>query len=122
MNGLIKISILMLLTIAGGCDAAKSASEKEVQETSNTKTVDTELMKEGYLSGMIKNQPNSDCPFVLIDEKSEIKYDPMNIKEEKFKSFVDKDQMVYFKILPLRRANRCPDISPVQLIDIKKRE
>ena len=121
MNLILKLSAVLFFTIATSCDSAKSTVQEKETNTNAVKEMDTKLVNEGYTTGTVKYLANSKCSYVLIDEKTDIKYDPINIDEEKFMSFKKDTEKVYFKYHALRMMNRCDEASPVQLIDIQLR-
>lgn len=121
MNLILKLSAVLFFTIATSCDSAKSTVQEKETNTNAVKEMDTKLVNEGYVAGTVKYLEKSECSYILVDEKLDLKYDPINIDEEKFASFKTDDRKVYFKFLPLRRMNRCNEASPIQLIDIQLR-
>lgn len=83
---------------------------------------DNQMMDEGYNIGKIKYQENSKCEYLIVDETTNVKFDPINISEEIYTTFRKDTQKVYFKYRPLRMKNRCLEGQPIQITDIKKRE
>ena len=123
MNIFLKLSLVALVLLSESCDSAKSATTSDQADTKQTETVNEEkLMAEGYMVGTIKLTENSDCPCIIIDEKTGAKYDPINMNEKGFTEFQLNDSKVYYKCSFLRMKNRCNEAQPVQLTDIKKRE
>lgn len=122
MNILIKFTVILFLAMNSSCDSAKAAASENETETKSIGSMDTKYENEGYLPGMVKHQAGTKCVYVIIDEKSGLKYDPINIDEEKYMSFKKNEEKVYFKYRALRMMNRCDDAQPVELEDIKKRE
>ena len=121
-NFLIKVSQILLICLAISCNSTKNNTNKDETITSSTKKIETNLIMNGYSLGTISINKESDCSFIIIDEKSNSKFDPINIEEEKFSIFLKDEKKIYFKYLSLRRMNRCPDALPIKLLDIKKRE
>jgi len=121
MNIFLKLSAILFLSMTQSCDSTKASATEKKAETNTTKEMNT-LISEGYVAGTIKYQVESKCSYILIDEKTGIKYDPVNIGEEKFMPYKNDANKVYFKYLSLRRMNRCNEASPVQLIDIQLRQ
>lgn len=108
--------------MSSSCDSAKTASTDREPENKTVNAMESKLQAEGYLSAVIKYQAGSKCTYVLVNEKSQLKYDPINIDEEKFMSFKKDSEKVYFKYRALRMMNRCDDAQPIEIEDIKKRE
>ena len=104
----IKIPVLFLtLTLMVSCNCLTSTTKK--------KNIDYE--KEGYMFGIIEPKDSGNCGWVITN-KENILFDPINIEDEKFSSFITKKEKVYFKFLPLRRSNRCPNVSPVVIVEM----
>jgi hypothetical protein len=87
-----------------------------------TKTMNIDYSKEGYSIGTITYQKDSKCAYIITDEKSGIKFDPINIDKDLFESYKVDNSKIYFKYRPLRMMNRCTEAQPIELEDIKKRE
>lgn len=122
MNSIIKLSVVLLLLSTGGCDSAKSAGTSETEESKAVEQNNTDdMVKEGFVVGNIQINRGSSCPYIIIDEKLGLKYDPVNLDEDKFKSFKVEDQKIFFKFTPLRRMNRCNEATPIQLTAIEIR-
>ena len=115
---MIKLAALLLLSLALSCNSTKS----NIETTTETKVVQTDFEKEGYSVGIIQYNKDSSCEYIIINEISNSKFDPINIDEEKFAVFKENDSKIYFKYESLRRMNRCSEAAPIKLIDIKKRE
>lgn len=115
---MIKLTALLLLSLALSCNSTKS----NIETTTETKVVQTDFEKEGYSVGIIQYNKDSSCEYIIINEISNSKFDPINIDEEKFAVFKENDSKIYFKYESLRRMNRCSEAAPIKLIDIKKRE
>lgn len=114
-----KMSIFLFLATTAGCDSAKSAATNE-QETKAIETMDdSKLVADGYILASVKYQEDSKCSYILVDEKKNLMYDPINFDAEKFASFKSNDAKVYVKFRGLRMPNRCPNIQPVELTEIK---
>lgn len=122
MNLILKIAAVFFISMGSSCDSAKSSVAEGDSEAIRTKEMETKLKNEGYLAATVKYQADSKCTYVLIDETTDVKYDPINLDEAKFMSFKKDLEKVYFKYRALRMMNRCEDAQPVELEDIKKRE
>jgi len=120
MNLILKLSTVLFLMISSSCDSAKTAATEESSEKS-PEVMDTKMVQDGYIAGTVKYLKNSECSYILVDEKLQTQYDPINIDEAKFASFKSDASKVYFKFTSLRRMNRCPEARPIQIIDIKLR-
>ena len=79
------------------------------------------LINDGYLIGTVIYLEKSKCGYIIIDEKTKTKYDPINIDEDKFNEFKTNKNTIYYKYRLLRMMNRCNNVNPIQLVDVKKR-
>lgn len=122
MNSIVKISVILILLSTGGCDSTKSSTKSEVEDSKTmVQNNQDDMIKDGFVVGTIKSNKGSSCPYIIIDEKRDLKYDPINLDDEKFKAFRVEEQKIYFKFTPLRRMNRCSEATPIQLIEIEMR-
>jgi hypothetical protein len=80
-----------------------------------------EYQKEGYTVGIIEPTNSGQCTAVITVKELNVRYDPVNIEDEKFTQFRSKKTEIYFKFLPLRRMNRCDGVSPISLIEVIKK-
>ncbi len=103
---IIPLSFFLILLI-GSCNSSKL----RVNKTSDA------FQTEGYTVGIIVPKVTGNCGWV-ITVSDNIRYDPINIEEEKFFSFSFQKDTIYFKFLPLRIQNRCKNISPIKLLDV----
>lgn len=124
--------VLLFSLLLQSCHSTK----KEVESLQTSKERDTlsklkqsmssliedKLIEEGYDIGLVKYVENSDCPFIIYSENTEVQFDPINFDSPEFTTFKSNDLKVYFKYRPLRRMNRCNEASPIELVSIKKRE
>jgi len=123
---LIKIFTASLLLVLTSCNSSKDVRQETNNNAMNNeevdhKAMDTQMINDGFKLGEIKHLKNSECTYIIIDENSKAKFDPINISEETYKSIRNDGEKVYYKYRPLRRMNRCPEANPISLIDIKKR-
>lgn len=124
---LTKIFTVSLLLFFTSCNTSKEATQETndnamSNESSNHKIMDSQMVKDGFHLGEIKYLKDSECNYIIIDQTTKAKFDPINISEELYKSVRNDGEKVYYKYRPLRRMNRCPEANPIELIDIKKRE
>ena len=108
-----------LLFLMGCKSSSNNASENS--NKAYIGEVNSEANIESYNTGIITQNPESNCPYILTDLQSEITYDPINFTDSKFKEFHNKNSKVYFKYHGLRRPNRCPNLLPINLLEIEKR-
>lgn len=108
MKSILKFSTLLLLFITLSCNSSKSKTSK----------TQAEYEKEGYFLGTISPKGIGNCAWVIYDEKRNLKFDPINIEDQKFVRFSKKEEKIYFKYLPLRQKNRCDNVAPIQLTEI----
>ena len=103
------------------CSSAKNPIASENNVTSPTAVGKAqEKDMSSFTKGTIvaHKEPNTICSFYLVIEGEEEKLDPVNLKKE----FKTDQAKVWFTFNRLRMANRCNNIKPVSLTDIKKRE
>ena len=128
MNVLLKITTISLITFVFSCDASKSVADKNTpSETiinSQSETINTnpKMLDEGYSKGTVAYLKDSKCSYIIIDEKTGVKFDPININTKEFSVFKKDTERVYYKYRPLRMANRCNEAQPIEIESIKKRE
>lgn len=120
MKHLIKLSLVIVLVFLQSCDSAKNTTNSERSKVVETKAMNQKLINGGYSSGTISYTNNGDCSYIIVDEKANSKFDPINMDTEKYDAFKNKSMKVYFKYRSLRRANRCNNVRPIEIIDIKK--
>ena len=121
MNIYFKIMAAVLFVLAGSCDNTKNAVKNEATTTEMKQTMENEFINEGYSKGLLTAQRESSCTFIILDEKTGAKFDPINLAEGKFGDFKSaENEIVYYKYRPLRMMNRCPEAQPISLEDIKK--
>ena len=95
-----------------------SSRKKIIQEESYDK-----LMKhDGFDVGHVKHQPESNCDYIIINEDTHVKLDPINIADKPFIFLKNDIQSIYYRYRPLRRMNRCPEATPILLVAVKKRD
>lgn len=122
-----KLLILNLLLVFTSCNSTKEKVQAENSPIINSKqsdykTMDAEMINNGFKIGEIKYLKDKECAYIIIDEASNAKFDPVNISDELYQSYKQDNQKIYFKYRPLRMMNRCTEANPISLIDIKKRE
>ena len=106
MKFFLRIIIIVFLIIS--CKSQKSTVEKLIDR----------YKEEGYTLGTTAPTKADNCNTVITVNKSQIKYDPINIDEEKFAEYKDKRTSIFFKFLPLRMKNRCQGVSPIILVEV----
>ena len=101
--------------VLGSCN-----SKKELVKTKeDIKQIELNFINEGYSKGTVVHYKSGLCTYIITEEKTGLKFDPINFDNEQFKSFKVGEKVIYFKYRPLRRANRCNDIQPIELEDVK---
>jgi len=108
MKYLIKSIVLFFFAFILSCNSSKSLSKNTIEE----------YKKKGYVLGLIEPKKNGDCNYVITMIGSDLKYDPINIANEKFTQFLSKKNTILFTFSRLRMKNRCDNISPIRLIDV----
>lgn len=119
---LTKTTTLLLISFALSCNTTKTSVASTDVNATETKTMEIDYSKEGYSTGTLTYHKDSKCSYIITDEKSGTKFDPININDEVYKNFKMNDSKIYFKYRPLRMMNRCTEAQPIELEDIKKRE
>ena len=113
MKQLLIITIVILNTMV----SCKTSKELQNKKDIENKFVESEMKEKGFTLGtLMKSDQNSVCEYV-IQVNETLKYDPVNLTDE----FKLDTQEVWFKFIGLRRANRCPNISPIQITEIIKK-
>jgi hypothetical protein len=103
------------------CSSTKNTIASENNATSQTAARKAqEKDMSSFTKGTIvaHKEPNSTCSFYVVIESNDEKLDPINLKKE----FKTDQAKVWFTFNRLRMANRCNNIKPISLTDIKKRE
>jgi len=113
----IRLLTLLALMFFTSCDS----SRKVINDKDSSKEKDETYVSKGFFIGTIQYIANSKCNWVIIDEKTSMKFDPMNIGDADFKTFMIHDNDIYFKYRPLRRMNRCNEAQPIEVVDIQNR-
>lgn len=119
---LTKTLSLVIMGFALSCNTSKTTVASAHTTTKDTKTMTIDYSKEGYHIGIVNYLKDSQCPYIITDEKSGIQFDPVNIDKAIFETYRVDNTKIYFKYRPLRMMNRCSEAQPIELEDIKKRE
>lgn len=123
MTTFIKLSLASMMVFTLSCDSAKTAASATTEEakTETTKEMETTLLNQGYAQGTISYMKDSECTYIITDDKTGAKYDPVNMDLEKYSAFKKEGMQVYYKYRPLRRMNRCMEAHPIELEDMKNK-
>ena len=90
------------------CGSSKEVMNNDISENKVTNNETTKTMtNEGYLEGII-----------IQELKTNMLLDPINLD----KDFKVNNEKVWFTYSSLRMQNRCGNVRPVSIDDIKKRE
>ena len=81
--------------------------------------IDSNIIMQGYVIGYVNYNETSLCDYTLVEKETGRHLDPINFNDYRFKAFRVQGENVIFKYRLLRRANRCVDIQPIELMDIK---
>ena len=129
MNIILKMSALSLLALVLSCSSTKNTVEDtKLNDTTNEvsqeqmKAMDTKMESEGFSKGTVMYLKNSNCPYIIVDDKSGVKFDPINFDNKEYESLKNDNEKIYYKCRFLRMKNRCNDAQPVEIETIKKRE
>ncbi len=106
-----------LMMVLASCNSTKEV----VITKEDSKQIEVNLIKKGYVFATVMHNKNSLCEYVIVDKKTGLKFDPINIDNEQFKTFKVDGKDIYFKYRPLRRANRCEDLQPIEIEDIQNK-
>ena len=121
MNISTKLSLVILILSFKSCNTNKTVvGENSKEESIISKQVNETLINEGYSIGTMQYVSDSSCAYIIIDEKTQTKFDPINIEEKRFTVYREHSIHIYYKYRRLRMPHRCNDIQPIELIDIKK--
>ena len=121
MKTTMKLFVYTILAFALSCNASKKAVEEtKVLADTQTNEMKTELMNKGYLVGTVKAVEGTTCAFIIVDEKTDVEFDPINFDEDMFSEMRSNDQKVYYTYTPLRMMNRCGNYQPISITDCKK--
>lgn len=118
---LTKTTTLLLISFALSCNTSKTSVASTSTNATETKTMDIDYSKEGYSMGTLTYHKDSKCTYVITDEKSGTKFDPVNINDKVYENFKVDGSKIYYKFRPLRMMNRCTEAQPIELEDIKKK-
>lgn len=106
-----------LMVVLASCN-----SKKEVVITKeDSKQIESNLIKEGYVIATVVHNKNSLCEYTIVDKKTELKFDPINIDNEQFNAFKVDGKDIIIKYRLLRRANRCEYMQPIEIEDIQNK-
>lgn len=123
---LTKIFAANLILLFTSCDSPKATIQKVESEANTNEQYQVEMEKQmigdGFHIGEIQHLENSKCAYIIIDQTTKVKFDPINIEDEEYQSFRNDTQKIYYKFRGLRMMNRCTEAQPIQLTEIKKRE
>ena len=119
---LTKFFTASLIVLFTSCNSSKEVTSDTVNNEAEAKIMDSQLINDGFHLGEIQYLKDSECSYIIIDQATKAKFDPINISEESYKSVRNDGEKVYYKYRPLRRMNRCPEANPIELLEIKKRE
>lgn len=111
--------LLIGLFVFWSCDTPRTIA-KEVSPVIPLK--ESSEGNDTFKLGRITYLENSDCTYIIIDEKTRKKFDPINFSSSEYIPFKKNNQLIYYKYRPLRMANRCYNVQPIEIVDIKKRE
>lgn len=103
------------------CGSTKETANNDTSENHTTNNETSKAMtNEGYLEGIIiaNEDKNSTCAFYIKEMKTNQLLDPINLD----KDFKVANKKVWFTYSSLRMQNRCGNIRPISIDDIKKRE
>jgi PBP1b-binding outer membrane lipoprotein LpoB len=123
---LIKIFTASFIILFASCNTSKDTSKQVKNDAMNNEaelnTMKNKMINDGFHLGEIKHLKESECSYIIIDQETEAKFDPINITDALYKAIRNDGEKVYYKYRPLRRMNRCTEANPIEIIDIKKRE
>ena len=121
---LTKIFAASLILLFTSCDSSKATTQKIKDEANKQNLVEMEkqMIGDGFHIEEIQHLENSKCAYIIIDQTTKVKFDPINIEDDEYQSFRNDAQKIYYKFRGLRMMNRCTEAQPIQLTEIKKRE
>lgn len=80
------------------------------------------MKKEGFKIGVVNFNEDGRCVYTITDQSTNVIYDPVNFMEIAADNLRFDAVTVYFKFRPLRMMNRCENLQPIEITEIKKRE
>jgi len=114
----LKLVTLIIVLFFMSCNSTNKTTEETVK--TKTEMEPKDMIAEGFVAGEISfSTKEGDCPITIkIEGKNGVYfYDPINITEE----YKKEGEKVWFKFAGLRRMNRCDKASPINIIEIQKR-
>jgi len=116
----IKIAFILIASFGlSYCGSTQKKDQPGSDQVHNEQTAAT-MEEEGFLKGVIRySAAEGDCPYVIEVESTDYNYmlDPVNLESE----FMTDGVQIWFKFAGLRRPNRCEKASPVNLLEIQRR-
>lgn len=119
MELLIKSFLLGSLILVSGCNATKEVTDEPQNRQQMTEQNTKDYSSEGFSRIMMVRSGESECTFVMVLEETKERLDPINLDEGKYSELKKADYEAWIKFRRLRRTSRCPNTSPVQLLEIK---
>ncbi len=115
----LKTIAVSILLINAACNTGKSvAADQNEQEMKQS--IESDYSGEGFTKVLMTGTKSVDCPFILVMDGSNEKLDPVNLEDEKFSIDKKEGASIWIKFQRLRRANRCPEANPVQILEVKQ--
>ncbi len=110
----------MLVLVIVSCNSKKTMAEESAAKTEEMEKEKQAMLEKGFQMGtIVAGKDAKDCAFAIQVGDSESQYylDPINL-DETYKSSGEK---VWFTFRGLRMMNRCAKATPIEIIDIQKR-
>lgn len=116
------LSLVLCSILLISCGSQEKMNNEASQKTNemDQKVAAAKMIEAGFLSGTISvSEKESGCPFVIVVDNEDGNYllDPLNLDA----SFQVDGEKVWFTFMGLRRQNRCPNASPINIKEIQKR-
>ncbi|WP_339609082.1 hypothetical protein [uncultured Planktosalinus sp.] len=113
MTLIIKSFLFFFLILLISCNSSKKSSETE------SSINETKMIEKGFQKAVVIFSENEKvCPFTLSVEGVDYLLDPINLE----KTFKVNQEKIWVNYRPLRMANRCDKATPVEIIEIEKRQ
>ncbi len=112
----ILFSSLIILAIFS-CSEQKSTTSSATATITEEQPSASEMAEKGFVAGVIQvSDEDSGCAYTISTRTLSYLLDPTNLD----KDFEENNLRVWFKYLPLRMQNRCPDANPVEVSEMTR--
>lgn len=115
MKTFLTITLTLILL---SCSQTKSASATASSSTTEVSSSE-DMLAQGYIMGVIKTgATDGGCEYTIDTKKFNYHLDPTNLDD----AFKKDGLKVWFTHRGLRMMNRCPEATPIEVIEMKVRK